>query len=464
MFGQSSKLKVECCEEDIAMKQTLPPITTKQIVLAILVISGNVIISAAFSVIATFFPETAMKKGATQTEVGFIFSVFSICTIVLSPFVGKILPKIGEPLFFLLSTSVVSIVHLLIAFLVDLPDGAAFISSALILRAIAGIGNVAYKAATYNILSSKFPGRVATLMGCNAGAFGLGVSMGPLIGGFFYDIGGFRAPLYFMAGSVGAIFIAMFVTFRLIGFVKENEVEVSAGEQRRMTKNCLGIYSVTALYVPLYCITTSQLINAFLDMSLGDHSMREFGLSATAAGAMFIGFQAPFSIICPIVGYIVDKKHYDEQSMGVGLMVLFVSYQLLGPAPYLYIPSSIWLTQVSLLLGATGLAMVFIPAYKVLNRITIQNGYPDNLATKSKISAVYLTSMGIGQFVGPSMGGIVIDYLNFQWASCVVAYLCGLSSVVMIIHLLRKRHRNNAKETTPLIGKTYVDTTCLPAS
>ncbi|CAM1322339.1 Uncharacterised protein g8059 [Pycnogonum litorale] len=115
--------------------------------------------------------------------------------------------------------------------------------------------------------------------------------------------------------------------------------------------------------------------------------------------------------------------------MGVGLMVLFVSYQLLGPAPYLYIPTSIWLTQLSLLLGATGLAMTIVPAYKVLYRITIQ-------------------------FVGPSVGGIVIDYLNFQWASCVVAYLCGLSSVVMIIHLLRKRHRDNAEETTPLIGKT----------
>ncbi|CAM1322334.1 Uncharacterised protein r2_g3074 [Pycnogonum litorale] len=169
---------------------------------------------------------------------------------------------------------------------------------------------------------------------------------------------------------------------------------------------------------------------------------------------MFIGCQATYSIICPIVGYIVDKKHYDEQSMAAGLLVMFVSYQLLGPAPYLYIPSSIWLTQVSLIMGATALAMTYVPAYKVLNRITIQNGYPDNLATKSKISAVYLTSMGIGQFVGPSVGGIVIDYLNFQWASCVVSYLCGLALVVMMIHLLRKRHRNNVEEKTPLIGRT----------
>ena len=43
---------------------------------------------------APFYPAEAEKKGASATEYGLVFGIFELTVFIVSPFVGKMLPKV----------------------------------------------------------------------------------------------------------------------------------------------------------------------------------------------------------------------------------------------------------------------------------------------------------------------------------------------------------------------------------
>ena len=43
---------------------------------------------------APFYPAEAEKKGASATEYGLVFGIFELTVFIVSPFVGKILPRV----------------------------------------------------------------------------------------------------------------------------------------------------------------------------------------------------------------------------------------------------------------------------------------------------------------------------------------------------------------------------------
>ena len=47
----------------------------------------------SFAVIAPFYPVEAAKKGATSTEIGFIFGIFQLVIFITAPLYGKYVSK-----------------------------------------------------------------------------------------------------------------------------------------------------------------------------------------------------------------------------------------------------------------------------------------------------------------------------------------------------------------------------------
>ncbi|KAG1650623.1 MFS-type transporter SLC18B1 [Nymphon striatum] len=475
--------------------------TTKQILLAFLLIFGNVFISIAFSIIATFLPKTILtgveeildevqagfRKGVDQgvnlriliekhgnhqlpvyhnfidfrkafdraseinvsdTQIGFIFSVFGLSTLILSPLIGKIV----------IITKKFNLNH---RFMDKVTSPSPFVGICIALRIFSGIGYVFYKGATYNTFSQNFPHNIATLMGLNAAAFGIGVSLGPFIGGALYDFGGFCVPFFVMSGIIGLLFLSMFVFFPKLDFkFDKNAVELIEDD-----RHFLSMYFTKELYYPLACIITMQMTIGYFDLALGSHAMKAFGFTPTLAGTMFIGYQVVYVIICPIVGRIVDKTHTEKKMYGDwkfsfddGLRLHWTStfltysrlvclaYSIACPdVPVIHnVEWTIWLTAVCLALVAITQAMSYIPSYKVLHRIALENGFPDNIHTTSKVSGIYLSAMGMGLFGGPSIGGIIIDHYSYGWACTIIGFCCGLSGLIMAIRLSINRFHKDA--------------------
>ncbi|ODM87702.1 MFS-type transporter SLC18B1 [Orchesella cincta] len=112
-----------------------------------------------YSLQAPFYPQEAEKKGATPTEYGLVFGVFELTMFLVSPFYGK--------------------------FTLDqIQDRVWFIGLSFLIRILEASGNAGFSTASFTIIACEFPDSVATTFASLETFFGLGLIVGPTMGGW----------------------------------------------------------------------------------------------------------------------------------------------------------------------------------------------------------------------------------------------------------------------------------------
>jgi MFS family permease len=53
-------------------------------------------------------------------------------------------------------------------------------------------------------------------------------------------------------------------------------------------------------------------------------------------------------------------------------------------------------------------------------RVCSEGGFPDDISTYAIVSGVWASAFALGAFIGPSMGGVLLDYVGFRWGSMVI--------------------------------------------
>ncbi|RWS22414.1 MFS-type transporter SLC18B1-like protein [Leptotrombidium deliense] len=129
---------------------------------------GNFWASACVSLQAPFFPEKAEQKGVSSTIYGLIFGIYEFAILITAPifgklvnkplrYIGKVSPKylINSGLFLVGSSN-------MLFGLLDLVNGRIdFIILAFAIRIVEGIGAAAFLTASYTLMASEFPDKVA---------------------------------------------------------------------------------------------------------------------------------------------------------------------------------------------------------------------------------------------------------------------------------------------------------------
>lgn len=69
-----------------------------------------------------------------------------------------------------------------------------FITLALIVRIVEALGNAAFLTASFAIIAKEFPDNVSVTFASLETFFGLGLIVGPMVGGVLYSIGGYFLP------------------------------------------------------------------------------------------------------------------------------------------------------------------------------------------------------------------------------------------------------------------------------
>ncbi|KAK3097359.1 hypothetical protein FSP39_008994 [Pinctada imbricata] len=118
----------------------------------------NLFAATSFSLLGPFFPQKAVDKGASQTVVGLIFGVFEFVSFISSPVFG---------------TS---------------PEGYQFVLMCFLTRAMDALGTSALATSSYAVLAFTFPRYLATVVGYLEMFTGVGMMLGPAIGGALYSV------------------------------------------------------------------------------------------------------------------------------------------------------------------------------------------------------------------------------------------------------------------------------------
>lgn len=154
------------------------------------------------STIGPIYTSEAVKKGTTTAVSGLVFGTYPFVLFLLSPIVGKYLPKLG-PIYSLVAGSIVQGAgEILFGFLELCQEIQMFVFFSFLLRAFTAIGGAFSKNAILSILWSLYPDHVSFLYGVFGTAAGIGFMMGPSLSGVLYDFGGFKLPFFVIGVSV----------------------------------------------------------------------------------------------------------------------------------------------------------------------------------------------------------------------------------------------------------------------
>ena len=111
-------------------------------------------------------------------QYGFVFGIYSLAAFISSPFFGKFGHKIGPKIVYNVGAFLQALCGILFGFLTYITNVNVFLGLAYVLRALAGMADVAAWGAVLAVLMTLFPTKVSKIMAWTEIFFGLGYMLG----------------------------------------------------------------------------------------------------------------------------------------------------------------------------------------------------------------------------------------------------------------------------------------------
>ncbi|XP_050048506.1 MFS-type transporter SLC18B1-like [Dermacentor andersoni] len=404
----------------------LPPITRKQWLIIVLIFFGNFCAAMSFSLQAPFFPKQATEKGATPTEYGLIFSSFYFTIFLIAPVYGKLVAIVRPNLMLNGGFSLTCLCVVLFGFINLAPAGKTFVALAFLIRILEGLGAAAYITASATIIMSEFPGRIGTVLSSLKTAFSVGVIIGPTIGGFLYDIGGYTTP-FVVCGSIG--FVCNLVTYLVIPSIEDKHDSTPTDLRKFWSGPLIYMYAV-AIFGSYVCVGFNQA-------TLEPH-LRSFNLSTTILGLVFMIPGICNGLMTPVWGWLCDKKVNTKLLTSIGAFFTLLYLLLVGPAPFFPFGTKLWLVLLSMAFFGIGIGGASICAFMATLEYTLSRGFERSISTNGLVSSMFTLCQSVGSFTGPALGGVLLQHIGYAWGTVVLFSFEAIVAVLVTTVYIRE--------------------------
>lgn len=371
-----------------------------------------------FSLFTPFFPGEALKKGQNRSQIGFIFGILQLVLLILSPFFGKYMNKIGIKFLFVSGILLGAASEIAFGFMYLTPGGIVYFIMCLVCRGVSGLG--AAMGLSYAIVGYFFPNKIASVVALLEVCTGIGLMVGPVLGGFLYQMGGFRLPFFFM----GAIQLLLFIL--AIAFFPSPKQHITEAERNKPTVEALPMLPL--LKIPLFSLTLLMLFAGCVSINFVEPNIQlhllPLNLEPVELGFVFFIPALIYVIVTPFVGFLCDKYPKSQPwFMMISAFFSVIAYSLLGPLPFLKMELQLSTFLTGFVIFAISYTGLIIPVYSELNKIARSAGYPNDLRTQGLISGLFGAIHSLGALIGPIIGGFLVDTIGFDYATFIIVIM-----------------------------------------
>ncbi|ESN93938.1 hypothetical protein HELRODRAFT_87910, partial [Helobdella robusta] len=251
--------------------------------------AANFFIVLAYSTLAPFFPTEAQKKGISSTFVGLVFGSYELVLLIASPFYGTYI-SIGAKFLYIAGLLLCGVCTILFGLIKNAPNGTPYLVLCLIIRMFEALGAAAFGTASFSMMAYNFPKHIATMFGTLEMFNGLGLIVGPPVGGALYELGGFTTP-----------FVVLGTLMLAIGLISIYLLSPHKG-------GVLKLLTTPLITLTCLCLCAGSSSFVYLDVSLSIHLSEVFHLSPFMVGMVFLTESMAYCVMSPIWGRIVDYK------------------------------------------------------------------------------------------------------------------------------------------------------------
>lgn len=348
---------------------------------ALAIIFGIVFVDlVGFGIVIPVLPLYAERFGASPLVIGMLLGVYSLMQALCAPLLGKLSDRIGRRPVLLLSVSGTAVGFLLMGLARTLP----LLFAGRIVDGATG-GNISTALAYIADISP--PEQRSKRMGLIGAAFGLGLIVGPAIGGLLSHVS-LAAPLLCAAGLAGlnALAVALFLPESLPADRRRQAqsqpgvAPLLAGAAGRRLRAALATY---------FCTTVAfSLLTAIYPL----FTQHRFGYGAAENGYIFAGQGILGAVIQGgLLGWLL--RYASDKTLVIGgTAVLTLS---LFALPLSATVAALWLATAGV---AVGHGFVAAP----LNGLASKGGDP---ATQGRVLGLMQSAASIARIIGPVLGG-----------------------------------------------------------
>lgn len=421
--------------------------TTKQErILIVFLALMNYLATCCFSLLAPFFPAEAARKGVSTTVTGFIFGVFEFAVFLSSPIFGNYITKIGSKFMYISGMVVAGSCAILFGVLDKSPDGIIYIVICFACRIIEALGCSAFVTAMYAIVGTVFPKGMTTVVGVLETFSGLGMMTGPAIGGALYTAGGFGTP-FFVVGSIVIIF----------GLICAYHFPHIEDHCSKHSKSILYLLKSPLALITGLSISTGSFCLGFMDPNLAQH-LSKLNLNVWQIGLMFLIAPGIYAFTAPIWGWLTDQKGYVKTMIITGNIFSAVAMLMLGPTKLIsFLPFNLWFTIITLILLGLAIGFSLIPTFKALSNAATQIGMPQNMETQGMVSGLFNSCFSLGAFLGPTVGGVIVDKWGFSWGATGASGLYVLGTLLFLLYVMFSSNCRTDSEIPGDYDTVYVE-------
>jgi len=368
---------------------------------------------------ATFYPIEAGLKGATASQFGAVFGIIHLSLFIFGPLVGKYLSIWGVKAIFPAGFIIDGGTFILFGMLQWVNDTTMFLVFSYLIRFLEGVGAAATWTSNLSILMAKFPERKATVKAWCDASFNFGLTIGPVLGAFMYDAGGFFLP-FAVTGT--AILLSGVIVLMVTEFPDMEHGDTDLPVMKILSSPRVLIALATCTIGAYSVGTIEATLSPFLEL---------LDLNVKQIAVAFLVMSLCSVLATPLFGWLCDTSFSPWFISGTGCLFMFICYCFIGPVPYLaFFAPSFPTVCGSLVAQGFGCAAVLVASFGSAQLAAISAGFPESMEVQAVVSGLFTSSFALGNFCGPTISGILFDTIGFDY-NCLV-----LQALVILILLL----------------------------
>ena len=359
----------------------------------------------AYSVSVPILPDLATRFNASPTMIGLLFASFGVTLLTLSVPMGAISDRIGRKGPMMFGLALLAISTLAFAYAQSLP---MLFAARLVQGAADGMTWIVGFAMIADLYGPEERGRA---MGLAMAGSTLGIIIGPVLGGWLYQIGGIRLPFLIVA-AMALIDLALFAAVA----PRTKGSGASAPLRRVVTHRPVAI-------IALVVIAGGGTI-AMLEPVIPLVMRERLGLGPAAIGTLFGIAAVASTTMHPIYGRLSDRWGA-RRLMMIGMIASAFVLPLLNFAvdfrSAAFAMVAMWIF----------FSMIVTPSLAYMAQVASAAGFE----AYGVVYGVYNMAWAVGLMIAPALGGFVLERAGLE------ALTVGWSLFLLVTSLILARLR-----------------------
>ncbi|XP_062519980.1 MFS-type transporter SLC18B1-like [Corticium candelabrum] len=393
------------------------------------------VVALPIAVIASFFPQEVERwrpVSEASLYTGIITGVFGSTAILGSIASSQwVINDIGTRRLLCLTVFLLAMSTILFGCLGYTSSWPGFISLSIIIRLVQGFAYGLTDVIVYGLGTAASSEQMGLASGLLELSFAIGGASGPAIGGILHKVGGFGLPL-FVTGGVMLGYMMVVVSLLSSSDNVRSRVMVPL-------RDVINMWTVSTAF----CGFLANMCLSALVATLGAHLDRDFHMSPTIIGLVFLLTGIWYAMSCPLFGMLAEL-------IGPRWVILLGLFAISAGVVVIAVAHTLTQLLIGQVISGIGLGSCFGSVYFDMSKEAELAGQPNSEERNSTLYAILSVFYNIGLMFGGIVGGAQASVLGFSMATVIIGVMVGsVATLYLVMSLLRiwYQHRLNINNT-----------------